>query len=535
MSINISESEWKRALTSILEQLDKSEYKKMLLYSCFDKIPKRMKTEEFKEEMPQLIIQHFGVDESISAINEAMIYLPRNDSAVQDLLRPFVDKLRKKHEEENRNSMKETKEKTTKNQRLTMTTLAETKGKKRKHDSDSKLVDKEPKPKTGFKRNNIVSDSDSSDEEQKVATGFKRNSIVSDSDSSDEEQKVAAGFKRNNAVSDSDSSDDEQEFATDQLKSDLRDRERKIPPWRKTIKDVLTSGDLGNKVITGKVVQKSALRTYETQQRKKRFFFYLGVSDETSCIKVMVYGADLYQDIQEGSCYSIRNVIMDENVMKVTKQSKVAETGPVDVPEELEMEAGMLIYHQKPVCSIAKAREYADKTVVSVQGTVTEIGHVEPTKMKKQRRKKEKQHFQLNDGKDSIRITLWGRDTAQLRGTSDGDFVRVTNVKTSHYYETFSLNSTDFTRIYKIKSAAMQNATIEIIGIIKANNMETQLEASVNNQVETLVVASKLLAKVFGVRLEGDLKNRLVQKIPLSAHVDIQGSTIKTITEAKEM
>ncbi|XP_042286464.1 uncharacterized protein LOC121909806 isoform X1 [Thunnus maccoyii] len=99
MSINISESKWKTALTSILEELDESEYKKMLLCSCLDKIPKGVKTGRSREEMPQIIIQYLGVDESISAINKAMEQLPRNDSAVQDLLRPFVDKPRNKCEE----------------------------------------------------------------------------------------------------------------------------------------------------------------------------------------------------------------------------------------------------------------------------------------------------------------------------------------------------------------------------------------------------------------------------------------------------
>ena len=80
--------------------------------------------------------------------------------------------------------------------------------------------------------------------------------------------------------------------------------------------------------------------------------------------------------------------------------------------------------------------------------------------MKNQWRKKDKQDFHLNDGKDSIRITLWGKDTKQLRGTSDGDFVRVTNVKTSHYYETVSLNSTDFTRIFKVAAANMLHTVL---------------------------------------------------------------------------
>ena len=98
---NILEKKWKTALTSILEELDESEYKKMLFCSCFDKIPKSVKTGRSREEMPQIIIQ-LGADESISAVKEAMDLIPRKDSKIQDLLRPFVDKLRKKREEENR-------------------------------------------------------------------------------------------------------------------------------------------------------------------------------------------------------------------------------------------------------------------------------------------------------------------------------------------------------------------------------------------------------------------------------------------------
>ncbi|XP_053187172.1 uncharacterized protein LOC128371005 [Scomber japonicus] len=104
MSVKISESEWKTALTSILEQLDDQQYKKMLFCFCFDKIPKSVQTSKSREEMPQTIIQILGVDESISATNEAMLLIPRMDSAVQDKLRPFVDKLSIKQEEETKES-----------------------------------------------------------------------------------------------------------------------------------------------------------------------------------------------------------------------------------------------------------------------------------------------------------------------------------------------------------------------------------------------------------------------------------------------
>lgn len=73
-------------------------------------------------------------------------------------------------------------------------------------------------------------------------------------------------------------------------------------------------------------------------------------------------------------------------------------------------------------------------------------------KLKKKQGAENRKEFQLEDGTGSIWITLWGEDIKQLRGKSPGDSVRVVNVKTSHYYDSVSLNSTDFTRISKVIS-----------------------------------------------------------------------------------
>lgn len=142
---------------------------------------------------------------------------------------------------------------------------------------------------------------------------------------------------------------------------------------RKSIHDAKTSSDLGNKVIAGKVLAKSVLRTYEIEKKEKKFFFYLGVATETGSIKVVVYGREHYQRFQEKSCYLFRNVIMDKNVMKMTKKSVISKTAAIDVPENVEMEAQRLGYSQTPVCSIVQAIGSAEKTSVSVEGKVREV------------------------------------------------------------------------------------------------------------------------------------------------------------------
>lgn len=95
----ISEEEWKIALTEILEELDGSQYNKMLFLSG---IPKHPRTDNPREEMPQVIIEHYGVETSVHEINKIMDQIPRRDSTVQDRLRPFVERLKKKQESERR-------------------------------------------------------------------------------------------------------------------------------------------------------------------------------------------------------------------------------------------------------------------------------------------------------------------------------------------------------------------------------------------------------------------------------------------------
>lgn len=93
---SISESEWKKALTFIIEDLKKPQLKKMLE---FLDIPKEKKTTKSRETIPQTIIEFYGVEKSIQIMDEAMLWIPRKDEAVQDQLRPFVEKLKNKENE----------------------------------------------------------------------------------------------------------------------------------------------------------------------------------------------------------------------------------------------------------------------------------------------------------------------------------------------------------------------------------------------------------------------------------------------------
>ncbi len=145
---------------------------------------------------------------------------------------------------------------------------------------------------------------------------------------------------------------------------------------KKSICDLNSTSEVQDKdVIVGKVIQKSGLRTYETKDRVKKFFFYLAVADETASMKMMVYGEKYYRQVEKGMTCMFRNVMRDNNtgVIKITTQSTVSPTSHVNVPEKLEMEAQRLIYSDSRVYSITEAKSSAHKASVNVEGTVTEV------------------------------------------------------------------------------------------------------------------------------------------------------------------
>lgn len=93
---DILEKEWKQTLTLIVEELDNSQFKKLL--ELLSNIPKGQKTAKIRGNLPQIIIEHYGLNESIFAIDDAMKKIPRLDNKIQDPLKPFVEKLKAKEE-----------------------------------------------------------------------------------------------------------------------------------------------------------------------------------------------------------------------------------------------------------------------------------------------------------------------------------------------------------------------------------------------------------------------------------------------------
>ncbi|XP_015254758.1 PREDICTED: uncharacterized protein LOC107100693 [Cyprinodon variegatus] len=486
-------------MTKIFGMLDDLQYKKMVEFYEKNQGPSQKRlTAKFKKELPEKHIQMLGIDKSISLVNEAMKEIPRNDPDVQDLLRPFVEQLGLKQE----------------NQAA----------------GEFPLIGAEERPIyqlhtcsngclwVGF----ILTDRDTAvlrGTLMKAACFYLKINETSqhifihltgaETRSHHEQTGLAGAIKP----------EQKQDGGSGVTQSPQRIR----PNMSISIKDLKASGDLGQKILVVKVVQKSGLAKF-TKKKQEGFYFHVAVADDTGAIKAVVFGKEKYPTIQEGSFYTLREVLMDqkENILKVTEKAKISRTSPFDIPKNMELEAEKLL---SPLFTIREVKRFEDKKEVSVKGTVKEIG--EPTKIKKLKR--DKLDFELEDETGSITIGLWSEKRRQLDGISIGDVVKVQYLKTNRYIETVSLNSTDLTRINKIESAEVQKVTINIIGISKVDKIMTELDVEISNQMKMLEVSSPLLAEVFGLCLDDNFQSKLLEKIPHELEAEIQGNKIKNL------
>lgn len=71
---------------------------------------------------------------------------------------------------------------------------------------------------------------------------------------------------------------------------------------------------------------------------------------------------------------------------------------------------------------------------------------------------------------------------------------------------------------------------LQIVGIGKHTKKKTHLEVMINEQVQTMIVSSSLLAATFHLTLGSDFKEGLLKEESLQADAVIQGNEIKKMT-----
>ncbi|XP_066578876.1 uncharacterized protein LOC136768528 [Amia ocellicauda] len=99
-----TEEEWTSALSDVIENLESEKYKKML--NRLTDLSSEEKRND-REDMAKVIIQHYGVKESVTVIADVMKKIPRNDDKIVNLLKPFVTAIKQREQEESNGAQKQ--------------------------------------------------------------------------------------------------------------------------------------------------------------------------------------------------------------------------------------------------------------------------------------------------------------------------------------------------------------------------------------------------------------------------------------------
>ncbi|XP_035846751.1 uncharacterized protein LOC118492972 isoform X2 [Sander lucioperca] len=84
--------------------------------------------------------------------------------------------------------------------------------------------------------------------------------------------------------------------------------------------------------------------------------------------------------------------------------------------------------------------------------------------------------------------------------------------------------TTESSKTSKALGAAVQTGRIKIMEIKKSNKRNTHLEVEFNDRRQTVYVTTRLLANVFGIKVEDDVERRLRYLMPLTAEATLQGN-----------
>lgn len=182
-----------------------------------------------------------------------------------------------------------------------------------------------------------------------------------------------------------------------------------------------------------------------------------------------------------------------------------------------------------------------------------QINPIKNVPLKNKKKTERRQSFHIKDETDSIEVVFGGEKIQQCKNMSVGDVIVLNNVKVTRDNKTVSLHSTSTSDIIQVDShcsldpyvescfaeascslqvykVGIREKRTEIVGVTKVQKRQTHLEVMVDQNIQTLMVASKHLAEVFGLTPGEHFKTQLVSALPVLAEALIEGNEIKKLT-----
>ncbi|KAJ1082125.1 hypothetical protein NDU88_002295 [Pleurodeles waltl] len=216
----------------------------------------------------------------------------------------------------------------------------------------------------------------------------------------------------------------------------------------------------GLKAIIVKCTRKTY---YKTAKQENKVLYHMALADTNGYIKATCYNEDYLPLTKENNNILIRNFMVRNNSILITKQTRITRIPPFQIPQDVVQEATFLLQPPAPPASPIKAiREAKLKTIMTVCETITEEEPIKKVFIGGQ--DTELKSITIKDSTDYIKITLW-REATEFPITI-GEYIKITHVMVHEFNDEKILNTTRHSKL-QTTEAPPEKITIHIYGIEK--------------------------------------------------------------------
>ncbi|XP_078520239.1 uncharacterized protein LOC144784991 [Lissotriton helveticus] len=278
------------------------------------------------------------------------------------------------------------------------------------------------------------------------------------------------------------------------------------------------------------VIQCSSKTYYRNAKNENKVLYHMSLADETGCIKSTCYNEEYYHQTKEQNGLMIRNYIVKDGIILITKKTKIARMPPLSISQSLIQEAQYILNPMAPPLSPIKAvREAAVKTLLSVSGTVTEIEDTRTIIAKGQETKI--RSITIKDATDSVKISLWREATDFIFHL--GTYVQLTHMTVHEFNREKILNTTRHTTI-QVVQPPKETIFVTLYGVEKKLQENTTMTAQVgtNETLQSIDIVN--IALMDYLRIEPDTENfedSLMAYLPIKLKVLFCNGCITDVLE----
>ncbi|XP_078518531.1 uncharacterized protein LOC144783417 [Lissotriton helveticus] len=136
------------------------------------------------------------------------------------------------------------------------------------------------------------------------------------------------------------------------------------------------------KPIRVNVINCSGKTTYKNAKQEQKILFHLALADKTGTIKCTCYQENLYEQTKNNCGLLIRNFIIKNKTILITKQTKVTKFPAMAIEDGLIQQANNILHPPAPSASPIKEIKRASlKSLMTVSGTIIAVSN-SPTRGK---------------------------------------------------------------------------------------------------------------------------------------------------------